>query len=261
MEPTSFQHLVGAGVPRELLPISSAGPLSRSFDPVIPSSGSERVPEPLKEATYEQPISSPSILVAMLLGAEALCAEPSAEDGPSSPQPLAGAGPSGDSLDLAQGPCAMAVPHEGAVVSSKGLTTAPSNNLSVGSAAPSPRPFAPPTTFEQPAASSRVPSAQQLWEEAKAATGYYRGLLNSALVELVHRCPSEVLANLCSCHEVLLHELDLEFNLALRRAEEAEARTEEAYDEATIIEDMVALSVTECERKVETLSCELKDAR
>ncbi|RWW65882.1 hypothetical protein BHE74_00026784 [Ensete ventricosum] len=187
-------------------------------------------------------------------------------DDPSSPQPLAGAGPSGDSLDLAQGPCAMALPHEGAVVSSKGLTTTPSNNLSVGSVAPSPRPFAPSTTFEQPAASSRVPSAQQLWEEAKAATAHYRGLLNSALVELVHPrlYAQELEQRLAEVREETnfqLHELDLEFNLALRRAEEAEARTEEAYDEATIIEDMVALSVTECERKVETLSCELKDAR
>ncbi|RWW25703.1 hypothetical protein GW17_00009948 [Ensete ventricosum] len=101
MEPTSVPAPCGSRSPAELLLISSAGPLSRSFDPVTPSSGSERVLEPLKEATYEQPISSPSILVAMLLGVEALCAEPSAKDDPSSPQPLAGAGPSGDSLDLA----------------------------------------------------------------------------------------------------------------------------------------------------------------
>ncbi|RWV91479.1 hypothetical protein GW17_00046233, partial [Ensete ventricosum] len=56
-----------------------------------------------------------------------------------------------------------------------------------------------------------------------------------------------------------LHELDLELNLALCRAEEAEAWAKEARDEATVAEDMVAESATECEWKVETLRRKLKD--
>ncbi|RRT80678.1 hypothetical protein B296_00003154, partial [Ensete ventricosum] len=56
-----------------------------------------------------------------------------------------------------------------------------------------------------------------------------------------------------------LHELDLELNLALCRAEEAEAWAEETRDEATIAEDMAAESATECEWKVETLRRKLKD--
>ncbi|RWW16395.1 hypothetical protein GW17_00019724 [Ensete ventricosum] len=103
MESTSILALgssMGVEVLRELLSISPTGPPLKGLNHVTPSLGSK---EPLEEATNEQPTSSPSILMTSLHGAEPLCAEPYAKESPSSPQPLAGAGQSGDSLDLAQG--------------------------------------------------------------------------------------------------------------------------------------------------------------
>ncbi|RRT51333.1 hypothetical protein BHE74_00005084 [Ensete ventricosum] len=57
------------------------------------------------------------------------------------------------------------------------------------------------------------------------------------------------------------NELDLELNLALRHAEEAEAQVEEAHDEAAIAKEMASESIMKSERKVKTLYGELKDAR
>ncbi|RZR78154.1 hypothetical protein BHM03_00003404 [Ensete ventricosum] len=48
--------------------------------------------------------------------------------------------------------------------------------------------------------------------------------------------------------------------LPLRHAEKAVARAEKAYDVEAIVEDIATKSITESERKIETLHHELKDA-
>ncbi|RZS22502.1 hypothetical protein BHM03_00055316 [Ensete ventricosum] len=104
VEPTSATNpasLVGAEVPRGLLPISPIEPLARGLDLVATSSGPllKLVLEPPEEATYEQPTSPLLVLVVSPLRVEAPCVEPSDKESPPHPQPLAGVGLSGDSLD------------------------------------------------------------------------------------------------------------------------------------------------------------------
>ncbi|RRT70394.1 hypothetical protein B296_00036501 [Ensete ventricosum] len=53
--------------------------------------------------------------------------------------------------------------------------------------------------------------------------------------------------------------LNMELGIALHRAKEIEARAKEARDEAAIVEDMVAESITKSELRIETLYRELND--
>ncbi|RZS03344.1 hypothetical protein BHM03_00033518 [Ensete ventricosum] len=53
--------------------------------------------------------------------------------------------------------------------------------------------------------------------------------------------------------------LNMELGIALHRAKEVEARAKEARDEAAIVEDMVAESITKSEPRIETLCRELND--